>query len=159
MTRKKLFEMMNKLNNTSLNENYNIDVLTNTYYSLQNGTLNIENTSTRLEDTTTYITINAIEDNSKVEFVFKVVVEDDSQSDVFSVDDVKLTSFKYNSAEDDIEIGGDSLDEFNETNSSSMYDTIEEYLDIESEIERDDELEENAIKLIENINKKKIFSR
>lgn len=156
MSRKKLFEMMNKVNKTTLNENIENDILNNYYQELLNNTLNIENTSTRLEDNITYVTLNASEEDSNIEFVFKVIVSDDAQSDVFEVDSVELKSFKSQSpTEGDIDLYDDMLSDFNKQHNSGMFDLISKYVDVESEIENDDETEEDiyesAINIIENI--------
>lgn len=156
MSRRKLFEMMNKVNKTTLNENIENDTLNNYYSELLNNMLNIKNTSTRLEDNITYVTLNASEEDNNVEFVFKVVVSDDAQSDVFEVSSVELKSFKSQSpTEGDIDLYDDMLSDFNKQHSSGMFDLISKYVDVESEIENDDETEEDiyesAINIIENI--------
>lgn len=152
--KRNLFEMMNKVAKMPLNENLNNDELDIQFNSLLNNTLSVENTSTRLDGDVTYVTINATENENRIEFIFKVEFNEEEQSGVYEIADVKLKSFKIESPDGNIDLNDDDLEEFNQTYKNNLISAVENYIDVESDVENkkeDDELYENAINVIENI--------
>ena len=151
--KRNLFEMMNKVAKMPLNENLNNDELDIQFNSLLNNTLSVKNTSTRLDGDVTYVTIDASENENSIEFIFKVGFNEEEQSGVYEIADVKLKSFKIESPEGNIDLNDDDLEEFNQTYKNNLISAVENYVDVESDVENkeEDELYENAINVIENI--------
>lgn len=142
--RKKLFEVMNKLNKVKLNEVFNIseeayaklitsiEVLKMGGLLIENGGRNESRSQTTDEGVFVEIKGNDREGNT-YQFDFIIYTEEGLDSDIVQVTSVDIVGFLFDSYDDDevLKLDQDDLVSFNKQKNVNHYDIILKYIDID----------------------------
>jgi hypothetical protein len=161
-SKERFVEMFQNVNKVKLNESL-IEaggqlnpqaVLNMSFNELKNNRLKIQNSSTQSDGDVSYVELVCVDNQgNNVTFTFKAIVKEGDQEGVFSIEEVGIESFSFDSAgeEESVDLSGDTLKQFNAQHASELYDVVNKYVDVKSpEVEKTAELEE-AIKLIDAI--------
>jgi len=144
-SKERLFEMMQGVNRTKLNENYWKDELNETlnyaYEKLKSGALKIGqggSNSAVLQTVgdTSYIGINGYDDEgNRYNFNFRIEGTEGGQDGEVTVQNVVLEKFYHEdpNGRKVFDVNEDDLTEFNKQHGSELYDVIEKYIDTEPE--------------------------
>lgn len=142
--KKRLFEMMEKVNKIKLNEDYSEenlnDVLNTAFEKLKSGALEINHGGSNSVimqsiDDVSYVVITGYDsDKNKYEFKFKIEVVEGDQDGVGIVHNVTLEKFEYYSPQGQkiFDVDKDDLVDFNNQHGDEMYDVIEKYIDTDT---------------------------
>lgn len=146
--KKKLFEVINKLNNVRINEMFNINedmyaTLITAIDTLGAGSLLSERggkyeASTQKDEELFYVIINGIDsENNSYEFKFKIFFDEDLNDDVVRINNIELFEFFFDSNDDSeaLKLGEDELLSFNKQKNIDFYNIINKYVDINLEDE------------------------
>lgn len=163
-SKKRLFEMFQKVNKIKLNEEeYPMDInsiLEQSFESLKRGELSIQkggssNTTVQMGDNESTIEIIGVDNNkNNLNFAFKLEFEEGDQEGVSTVTNVTLLQFIFKNADGtkSYELKGDDLSNFNQEHNNELLDVIQDFSDADltkTEEPVTDELYEEAIKTID----------
>lgn len=138
--KKRLFELMNKVNKLHINENNTVDSNLSSGYDMLvsdgfrfngNGECNIKS---QKNDDGLFVEFNCKdENNNKYIFNFQVFGNaDESDSSVFNLNDIKLVNFTFENPENGAENATDvEISNFNKINADSYFDTISKYIELD----------------------------
>jgi hypothetical protein len=133
------------------------NVLNISFNQLKNNQLKIEHSSTQASGDESYIELMCTDkQGNNITFTFLVTSREGDQEGVFSMNNVLLYSFTYDSADGEgtVELAKDALKNFNAQHANEMLDVVEKYVDVESSIPQGDNADlEEAVKLIDAIKK------
>ena len=133
------------------------NVLNMSFSELKNNRLNIEHSNTQASGDESFIELMCTDkQGNNITFTFVATSTEGDQEGVFSMNNVLLYSFTYDSAdgEDTVELAEDTLKNFNAQHANEMLDVVEKYVDVESSVPQQDNAElEEAVKLIDAIKK------
>lgn len=135
-SKQRLFEMMQGVNKTNLNENYWKDELFNILKQgidiLKSNSLKNYSSNLQTIDEVSYIGINGYDSEGNMyNFNFKINAVEGDQEGVGKIQDVVLENFyfKNKNGETVFDVNEDDLIEFNKQYGSELYDIIEKYID------------------------------
>jgi len=157
-SKERFVEIFQNVNKVRLNEAFGQTlnpqaVLAEAFEELKSGVLKVKHSNTQTKDDESYVELLCIDnEGNNINFTFKAFVEEGDQEGVFDVKEVMLEHFAFDSVADEesVEIGGDSLKQFNAQHQSEMFNIVDEYMDVEEE-EPIDTLYEDAVKLIDKV--------
>lgn len=146
--KKKLFEVINKLNNVRINEMFNINedmyaTLITAIDTLGAGSLLSERggkyeATTQKDGDIFYTIINGVDyENNSYEFKFKIFIDRGLDDDIVRIENIELIEFFFDSNDENetLKLGEDELLSFNRQKNLDFYDIINDYVDINLEDE------------------------
>lgn len=146
--KKKLFEVINKLNNVKINEMFNINedmyaTLITAIDTLGAGSLLSERggkyeATTQKDGDIFYTIINGVDyENNSYEFKFKIFIDRGLDDDIVRIENIELIEFFFDSNDENetLKLGEDELLSFNRQKNLDFYDIINDYVDINLEDE------------------------
>jgi hypothetical protein len=149
-TKERLFEMMNGVNKTQINEMVTPEtnqIVSMAFEKLRSGALRADKGGSdksimQVLDDATYVGINGYDkEGNMYNFNFKITGTEGDQDGVTNVNDVILEKFFYQNPQGQkvVELDQNDLSQFNSANSSKFYDVVDKYVDID--IQTADEME------------------
>jgi hypothetical protein len=159
-SKERFLEMFKGINKIQLNEDVinsnqiGYRLLENEFNKLKSGNARIKQKNTQVDGKNNYVEVIIGDDNSDVIFRFKINSTEGEQDDTYDVNNANLVEFDFNSSSQNIELDETSkeIQNFNSSHKHEIMDIVTEYGDFESDdIGVDDELYEEAIKLIDKV--------
>jgi len=138
-SKERLFEMMQKVNKISLNEDVmqgeaKGDLAANAFNELVSGALKIDKTNTQTDENGSYLEIGGVDDaGNRASFRFRVEGSQGDQDGVFSVNKATLTQFNFVGHGFDAEMGEEvnTIQRLNASKSQEMIDVASQYADFD----------------------------
>lgn len=157
-SKERFVEMFQNVNKIKLNEAFGQTlnpqtILFDAFNELKAGALKIEHTNTQSQDNESFVELMCVDkQDNNVSFVFKASTEEADQDGVFTINEVTLESFSFDSVEGDesVELGGDTLRQFSNEHQDELVEVVNKFINVEEE-EPIDTLYEDAVKLIDKI--------
>jgi hypothetical protein len=158
-SKERFLEMFQRVNKIQLNEemvqgNAGTNVLETAFNDLKNNTLNIKRTDSQTTGDENFIEINGVDNSGNdITFRFRVTVNQGEEEGVIGIENAELINFEYKSRTYDMEVpeGMNMLRQFNAKHGNEIADVVGEYADFDSGSQANDELYEEAIKLIDKV--------
>jgi len=156
-SKQRFHEIFQGVNKMKLNENFdnpeqsNMGLLEKAFNELKNQQANIKQTNTQTVDNDNFVEIiTTSNDGNDFNFKFKISSDETDQDNVYSINGAVLTEFKSTNFQ--IDENSRELQQFNVNHSSEIMDVVSEFVDFEDDAPNvDDELAEDAMKLIDKI--------
>ena len=154
-SKKRLFEMMQKVNKIKLNENVDTDqVLNSAFEKLKTGGLEKENggnneTTVQSNDNVTNVMINGVDaERNQYSFEFVVNYNEGGEDGTYNINDTQLKHFSFKKPDGSMSYDLDetSLQNFNRQYGSEMFDVVDKYFEIEDTAPVPEPVEENEEK-------------
>ena len=157
----RLFEMMQKVNRISLNEDFNQpqenggseSILNATFEQLVDGTIKVQQSNTQTEENESYLEVKCLDtNNNNATFVFKINASVGDQDGVFNIDSASLVDFEYKNARTNqmIVMNESELGQFNNEHTNEILNIASDNADFETGESEIDEEYANAIKKIDS---------
>jgi len=154
-SKERLFEMMGKVNKIQINEVFNPNsVLDFSFEELMKGTLNVVHSNTQATGDESFVELVCTDkEGNSITFSFKADTIQGDQSGVAEISNVSLINFTFDdtTGAETVEMGEETLTQFNAQHASEFLSLISDYVDVEvGEPTEIDELYEEAIKKIDS---------
>lgn len=154
--KKKLYEMMGKINKLKLNEVFNLTeemekLLNSGIEALRNKDLlserggKVEVTSQKIDDGLMVDIEGTDKQRNEYYFKFHIIQEEDLMDNVLNIVNINLIEYSYSDSQEEtqISLSEDDLRNFNKENDINFYDIIVNYIDVDLETEIQHEIKES----------------
>lgn len=159
-SKERFLEMFEGVNKQKLNEAVTSgnQLVEKAFNQLKNKTINVEQTNTQTEGDKNYVEIiTSNHEGTKIIFKFELNTDETVQDDVYDVSNAILSELKIKSPTTNVELPENmkAIQEFNAAHGAEILDVVSEYTSLGDDSMENDELYEEAIKLIDRVPYKK----